>query len=265
MTKSSLCCVLKSCSAYIYDWLNYRASNAVNMLPCEESITDWLIYEVCKNATASYVVTTRYTKLQESKITGADWEWVFIFDNGTYVFRIQAKKLECVNNYDKINYPKGTAQQITKLIADANLHNAFPVYVFYSCDVTICKCSVHQLNNGVFISDANQIDRDFVASGKSVIAKDDISKDSIPLPCLLCCNSNAVIDSTGSLFITQLKKQFKLQDDYIYKIRQQNIPNYIHDILTYKDQKFPAWYEEEYRKNLKRLDGILVFDCRSST
>jgi hypothetical protein len=54
-------------SAYISNWIVAQPSVG------EESITDWLLYTLSSNiASLQY---KKFTRHQESRVTGADWEW----------------------------------------------------------------------------------------------------------------------------------------------------------------------------------------------
>ena len=81
----NLCDILKDLNTKIFEWMSAQPTVK------EESITDWLLYELSKRSVqVAYKAFNRY---EEAKYTGADWDWVFVFDDGTVWLRVQAKKL----------------------------------------------------------------------------------------------------------------------------------------------------------------------------
>src|SRR5688572_28073418 len=69
----------------------------------EESATDWLLYQMSERIPR--VAYRKFTRHQEARSTGADWEWWLILHGGAVAMRVQAKKL-VVNsdNYSGIAY-----------------------------------------------------------------------------------------------------------------------------------------------------------------
>ena len=101
----------------------------------EESLTDWLLYEVSKK-------TNKFCyhafKRNEEATIGADWEWwVLTTDSqgriGAFRFLIQAKKLwRGRDNYPLISYSNKNGMQIDLLLEEARKRNAIPLYMYYS-------------------------------------------------------------------------------------------------------------------------------------
>lgn len=79
------CTKLKEASREIREWISDQPSVK------EESITDWLLRDISKRVKNVYY--TSFSRMTEARTTGADWEWWFLFDCGSYRMRIQAKKL----------------------------------------------------------------------------------------------------------------------------------------------------------------------------
>jgi hypothetical protein len=81
----------------------------------EESITDSLLYNVSK--ITPLIKYKAFSRNEESKKTGADWEWWFHFTTTAIKFRVQAKKINIPKkNYrNSISYKGNTYNQYKKL------------------------------------------------------------------------------------------------------------------------------------------------------
>lgn len=121
----SECDILIEAAEYLGRWLTLQP--AVK----EESLTDWLLFDVSsKTPRIRYATFTRH---QEARKTGADWEWWFLYPSASFRWRIQAKKSDPVgDNYPALVYTNRYGLQIDKLIADAKTVNAVPAYVFFT-------------------------------------------------------------------------------------------------------------------------------------
>ena len=76
---------LRGSSLYVRKWLVRQPSVK------EESITDWLLFDISENIKSVYYQA--FTRHEEARKTGADWEWWFVFRDFAMKLRIQAKKL----------------------------------------------------------------------------------------------------------------------------------------------------------------------------
>ncbi len=81
---NTICKSFNDCSADIKKWLTKQPEVK------EESLTDRFLYNLSeKIPTIKY---EQYTKTEEGRKTGADWEWWFIFsDKKSFAARIQEK------------------------------------------------------------------------------------------------------------------------------------------------------------------------------
>lgn len=103
----------------------------------EESITDWLLYELSKRCPRVYYRT--FSRKEESK-NGSDWEWWFLVDDindkdkvNAYRFLVQAKKLlSDRSNSSLLKYSNKKGNQIDLLTKSAQTVKAFPLYMCYS-------------------------------------------------------------------------------------------------------------------------------------
>lgn len=122
---NSVCQHLQESAAYIRNWLEKQPGVK------EESLTDWLLFDTATRVpNISYRAFTRH---EEARETGADWEWWFVFPTKSFRFRVQAKKLSPTNdNYPELARTNRHGLQIDKLLSNSESANAIPLYAFYS-------------------------------------------------------------------------------------------------------------------------------------
>ena len=163
----------------------------------EESLTDYRLLELgrAKAHLASrgyHLSIVKFTRADEGKKTGADWQWIFVGGGRWIGLRVQAKKLYGNLNYQSLRQKNKKGKfQYNQLIEDAERDNLFPVYCFYnySTDSTYrvpahCPCFEHSEDWGCSIADAYAVRRRAV---KKESQFDKISKVSAPLPHVFCC------------------------------------------------------------------------------
>lgn len=116
--------------------LGFAHSPGVNVSFGEETITEINLLEIRRRHPDRVKLLT-FSKAQESKITGADWEWHIIGRAYTLKMRVQAKRIYKAGAIGNL-YQKGkqaSKPQIDLLIEDAKHHNLFPAYCFYCSEV----------------------------------------------------------------------------------------------------------------------------------
>ncbi len=115
--------------------LEFAHSPDVNVSYGEETITETNLLEIRRRHPHKVTLLT-FSKSQESKNTGADWEWHIIGRVYTLKMRVQAKRIHKaggIGNLKQIG--KGAAKpQIDLLIEDAKANSLFPAYCFYSAE-----------------------------------------------------------------------------------------------------------------------------------
>lgn len=88
---------LRKSSLNVRKWLIHQPSAK------EESITDWLFFDISAHIKGIYY--RPFTRHEETRKTGADWEWWFVFRKFAMKLRIQAKKLILEqDNYPSLAY-----------------------------------------------------------------------------------------------------------------------------------------------------------------
>lgn len=81
----TLCRVAVDSSMEVKNWIDQQ--NGVK----EESITDWLLYNMSKNSRGS-ILYHGFSRHEES-CNGADWDWWIACGHGYLRLRVQAKRL----------------------------------------------------------------------------------------------------------------------------------------------------------------------------
>lgn len=226
-------------SLYVYEWL--KAQSNVG----EESITYWLLYEIEKELDC--VKYRKFTRNEESKITGADWEWWFILPNKEYFCaRVQAKKISHYKSYNRksIKYK----DQIKKLLEDSKKKGYASFYAFYSSqDIgkdLLCKKGIRKFNEGVFIADAEKIKSEFIDNNKNPDVKE-ILKCTNPLSCFFCCYLD---------FKMYMNRYYPNSLGFV-----KEIPKYVENLL--RGEGLIGW-EADFRKDIEEIDAILIVDLR---
>lgn len=253
----NLCKVLKELSEEIQEWL--VAQPEVK----EESLTDWLLYELSKrHPRVSYKSFTRH---QEAKSTGADWDWVFVFNDGVVRLRVQAKKLfSGADNYPGLAKSNRYGQQITMLISSAATVSAYPIYALYSENSfgTACGGSGAPAT-GVYVCGANRVDSALVKVRKQIQPSDAIAI-SYPMACLACCPKAQ--GGSAKKLIKQIyryfESEFESQDEAgSYQGYSEGIPASVSAVLE-SDFMFPEWWEREFEREYSQVSALVIVDGR---
>ena len=76
-------------------------------------LLDWLLFNI--SSKINRITYKSFTRNEEAKITGADWEWWFLYRKFSYKFRVQAKKIKTKgDNYSSIVYSNKYGLQIDR-------------------------------------------------------------------------------------------------------------------------------------------------------
>jgi hypothetical protein len=233
----------------------------------EESLSDWLLYQMSqkiKNCT-----TRTFSRNEEGKTTGADWEWFFIFKKNLYYkMRVQAKKV-FPDNYPHIAYSNKYGLQIEKLLDNALRTNAVPLYAFYTSEYTYPSvCSLNRCDEGVYISGANTLYANFICKKRQKIEPQKIFEISKPLSSFFCCS---LISKENGLaaFVQEYypletaqdiaKSLEKNPDDTAVLGRYDKLPSYISCLLNAKTSGL-AVFEKEFKDEINSLNALSIFD-----
>ncbi|MDP3025117.1 MAG: hypothetical protein Q8O10_06245 [candidate division Zixibacteria bacterium] len=261
---TSDCEKLKESSIYIRNWIERQP--AVK----EESITDWLLYDVSEKIRG--ITYRMFTRHQEARETGADWEWWFLFPDFSAKMRVQAKNIDpSKDNYPSIAHTNKYGLQIEKLLQDSKDKNFIPLYAFYTClqEVVMCRRGIN--DEGVYLSGGNRVYADFIQNGKTMVLAKDILARSVPLSCFLCCplcfeGDRGFIRFLSSYYhqeIGLLPEQATSIDaeEEIPGIYRQ-VPGYVSSFIEHAREKLPDWWEKEFREYLEGVNALFVYDMR---
>lgn len=253
------CKLLKESSLYIRNWIDKQSSVK------EESLTDWLLFDISNKIwRISYKA---FSRNEEAKITGADWEWWFLFKKNSYKFRVQAKKIKTNgDNYSSIAYSNKHGLQIDKLISDSIDNNSIPLYSFYTNKIDRVKCGNNIIDEGVYITGANGLNEKFIKVGRQIIQYNDILEGSIPLSCMLCCPMARRSDSGRDFteFISNyFSSELKNNDSNQFIGQYKEIPVYVRSLIKISNESKSDSWEKEFENYIKNVNGIMIFDNRN--
>ena len=261
MTLEDDCEALSSASRSVGAWMSKQPHVK------EESITDWLLYDLSEKR--KDIIYHAFSRHEESSLTGADWEWWFLFCQSSFKYRVQAKKLRTdKDNYPSVAYSNTNGLQIDMLVRDSRAANALPMYAFYTAPTgseTACRRGGADDYNGVFLAGASAIQTSFLDPGRRKITSADILKESVPFSCLACC---PLVQNSGS-HEDFLRHYF--DRDFNYEGANQplglheDVPGYVEALVqASREGDVPHWFEGEFRRDIADTKSILIYDLRNS-
>lgn len=187
-----LCQTMQKQASWV--WNSLRTARAHESKIGEESITDFLVLQLKKQAKGAYFVES-FTRPKE-KVTGADWELWLTGPSGKWLgLRVQAKVISIdARRYPQLHYrQKDGTYQLDRLVADANRHGATPLYCLYSywkgaeAGRVEWPCGTFKRNSRLFgvswmaVSDV----RALKSAGTDLLKK--VAPTLSPFHCLFCC------------------------------------------------------------------------------
>lgn len=259
------CEKLKESSLYVRDWIARQP--AVK----EESLTDWLLYDISQKING--IIYRAFSRHEEARVTGADWEWWFLFPDFSAKMRVQAKKINPGNdNYAAIAHTNKYGLQIEKLLQDSEAKNFLPFCTFYTCLQEHVMCQKQINDEGVFMAGANQVHGDFIKGGKRPAMPTDILAKSIALSCFLCCPLQSEGHGRRS-FISFLSHYYSSEIGHVPEEGEQldreptrgiyrEIPSYVSSLVEHAREGLPDWWEQEFRGYIEGVNSIVVYDAR---
>lgn len=254
-----ICQQIRESAEYINLWLTKQPN------VYEESLTHWLLFDVSNRL--SNVLYHTFTRTEEGRETGADWEWWILFPQNYVRFRVQAKKVSSGNNYPNIARTNAHGLQINKFLEDSKRVNAISLYALYSPAINyeMCNGKLSNQNDGVFIVGGQQIYNNFIDGRTLKITASDILKLSKPFSCFACC---PLITSDGGGLRQYIKKFFQLEmtsgspDSNNFRGLHDELPQYLLSFLETARTGLPEWWENEYHE-LRDFKELLVYDFRN--
>ena len=127
----SLCQTFRKQAGVVWNNMSKAASKGLWL--SEETLTEWVQYNIALVHQGTNFVVDLATKPQEFK-HGADWEWWFTSGSNGYGFRVQAKRLfPAKYRYESLLHSKTTPYvQLEKLQKNAVSDGLIPLYCFYN-------------------------------------------------------------------------------------------------------------------------------------
>lgn len=260
LTKS--CEVFAESAAYVENWINKQPEVG------EESITDWLLFNISeKLPNIKYKQFTRYV---EGRITGADWEWWFVFSNSkSFATRVQAKKIRLnEDNFSGLAHTTQGTLQVDKLIEDARKKGMAAFYAFYTNSEAPTLCKWKKNGFGVYWTEANRIRTEFIQNGRKRVTDSDVLALSNPIECLFCCPLTNEKNNGLEGFKHYLETYFPTynEQDANSKNRFDNLgfqdtPNHILTLL--ESEEIPDWFESEFRSRIQGIKSVVIIDLRN--
>lgn len=236
----------------------------------EESLTDWLLYEIADRL--PFVRYRKFTRPQEARDTGADWEWWFVGRHLSLALRVQAKKIAGEPDYYRaLAYTNRYGLQIEKLMSSAVESNFLPLYALYHGTPTPppIRCKRHKdagRHEGVFLASAAELYEKFIVGRRVKIDGRDLLQMSITMSSLFCCHDLA--QKTGEpveriyAHIAELLLSSTESKNSNNRLGIHNeLPEYISALLRF-DQFESDWSDRGYEKVSRDVNAILVFDMR---
>ncbi len=273
------CDVAVDLSSNVRRWISRQAAVG------EESLTDWLLYELSDRL--SWVHYLKFNRHQEARSTGADWDWWFVGDGGSLALRVQAKRLRFGEDcYKGLAHTNRHGLQIEKLIESSTSKNLMPMYALYSSPSSdpslLCggrPAAAGQ--DGVFIAGAIELYNGFITKGRGKVEASEVLERSNPLSCLFCCPKSPLARAVGGgpdRFSDWFRIYYKdtvegmmdrLQKQKIRNIREDQSPGFHREpapavvgALQNIEEGIPDWYEQEFSRYMDDTNALVIFDLR---
>lgn len=253
------CGEIQRSSAYVREWM--KRQPAVK----EESLTDWLLYRISQQL--PYVYYHAFNRIEEGRVTGADWEWWILFPSLALRLRVQAKKaFEGKDNYREIARTNQHGLQIDKLIEDADAVNAIPLYALFSSAGHPSYCHQMQTHpDGVYLAGAKTVYDRYIAGARARIDAADLIAQATPFSCFACCPLTYEGANGAERFAQIYFPREALPDEdtagHAVQGLHRQLPSYV-DVLLSADGGVPEEWEREFSLETEGVRALLVYDFR---
>lgn len=266
-----VCAAVLRISQRLAEWLRKQPSVG------EESLTDWLLFEVSEQVPD--VRYAKFTRWDEARTTGADWEWWFVSHRLSLGMRVQAKKLaHDQDNYPALAYANKHGVQIEKLREDATRSGLLALYALY-CDNrgrAKLKCGGSPdagLDEGAFLAGANGLYAAHIRKGRGRVEAVDVLATANPLSCLFCCPMTR--DPEGIEGLYRYVNEYypdaldsALLPDVMNRTGDERLglhrepPRYVTALLELAEPEIPRLWEREHRVPVGETNALVVFNMR---
>ncbi len=273
------------CSNTVYDWLKKQPHVK------EESLTDWLLYNVSEKC--AHVYYQAFTRHEESE-NGCDWEWWILTQNyygktdyNAYRFLVQAKKLLTENrdNYPLLAYSNKNGIQVEMLKKSAEIKNALPLYMYYSAASADVNEQIRNFpwideemirwcegcTNGCYLTLASKIYNLLYSTPRHKLVEYDLLSQALKLSLLDRLFNESNIENVMEQFNIQLVKmdaeenvEERYRQNGVFGIKHygQGIPSYLKLFVENKGKNV-EWLQSEMR--IEDIGGLGVLDFRKGS
>ena len=259
---NDICRELTALSEEVYRWAVAQPSVG------EESLTDWLLYTASERM--PYVAYHKFTRHEEARESGADWDWWFVDGQHALGLRIQAKRLRVSKDlYPSLAHSNRHGLQIDKLRESASDSNLIPLYSFYSSESKpssiLCRGrAVRPSGQGIFLAAASSVHEMLFSGVRRQIAADQLVAIANPLPCVACCpialKSGSASPVSGLL--RHLEEYFPSEFDSSTGNRigmHDHPPDYVASLLRGEREEMGDAWEQEFTQGVTGTKAILAF------
>lgn len=257
-------------------WYDLCDGERFNLRVGEESITDYMLLDIARKHSSS-VVAVKFSRHEESRNTGADWDWLFVSSGLIFGLRVQAKKLDVEKyRYSGVTKKSGKSRgfQINKLIRSAaknKLYPIHPIYCFYNywgdypfSGENRCSCILHYPELwGCSIADAKSVRKKMK---QNKLGFKDIAPLSIPMPCLFCCSADKETENGKMPLPIRIRNVVKQISGRNHLPEcSTDIPGFVYEILERGRNKknilgLDLEFEAKFSENLLQdISGIIIF------
>lgn len=228
---TNVCKQFRIPTSYIHRWLQSQPEVK------EESVTDWLLYEISRRLPC--VTYRAFSRHEEARETGADWEWWLLFPENNIRLRVQAKKLAPQqDNYSSIARTNRHGLQIEMFLKASKDANAIPLYAFYSALKTQSMRASDCAGKGVFMAGGRRVYDEIIDKRRKKVSAQDLLAFSTPLTCFACCR---LAPLSGDGFYEIMRNSFfsELGSDSRTGIHR-DLPHYVLSLLerSKRERKF---------------------------
>lgn len=176
----NLCETAKDASQYVAGWLQRQPSVK------EESITDWLLDYLDQHCTQ--ISYSQFTRHEEGRSSGADWDWWILLRSGCFKLRVQAKRLKRrVDHYSDLGRSNKYGYQIDMLLNSSAGLNFYPIYALYGISEGMERCPNTSRSESLHICSAQEVNDMIFGEPRHRVDSSALLGLSIPLSCLFCC------------------------------------------------------------------------------
>jgi hypothetical protein len=175
-----LCETLSKVSSEVHEWSKAQPNVG------EESLTDRILYQV--SSELSFVRYHKFSRAEESRQSGADWDWWFVDGQNALGLRIQAKRLRAnKDHYPSIAHASRSGLQIDRLRTSAVASGLVALYSMYSSRPAHHCQQVAPRDEGILLAGATSVFDSVIAPGRRHVSGDELAELTNPLACVACC------------------------------------------------------------------------------